>query len=148
MAFTLQIGDSAPLALSLGFPHPECDERVRQKAVAHDLGLCQLFMDFDEALGSRPLLEQTFELNEKTAAPILNPWLPAYIELARRARLDGVRIILTGQGGDEWLGAAPLLAADLIRYGAFVELAQFFGARRRSVQMPLLEMAFQQIEDL
>jgi asparagine synthase (glutamine-hydrolysing) len=133
-----QIGGNAPLALSLGFPYPECDEEERQKAVARHLGLCQCFMRFHEALGHRPLLEQVFELNTKFAAPIQNDWLPAYLTLARRARDDGVRIILTGQGGDEWLGASQFLAADLIRSGEFIELAKFVGALQRSFQLSLL----------
>jgi asparagine synthetase B (glutamine-hydrolysing) len=109
--------------------------------VARELGLRQHLMEFDEALGSRSLLEQAFELNRKLAAPILSICLPAYLPLARRARAEGVRTILTGQGGDEWLGAAPLLTADLIRRGAFVELAQFFGALQRSFHLSLLQMA-------
>src|SRR5262249_31808923 len=125
---------------SLGFPYPECDEEERQKAVARDLGLRQHFMGFHEALGPRPMLEQAFELNIKFSSPIQNAWLPVYLALARRARDDGVRIILTGQGGDEWLCASQFLAADLIRSGAFVELAQFVGALQRSFQ-PLLPEA-------
>jgi asparagine synthase (glutamine-hydrolysing) len=125
----------------LGFPHPECDEQVRQRAVARDLGLRQYFIGFDEALGSRPLLEQAFELNKNLAAPILNICLPAYLALARRATVDGVRVILTGQGGDEWLGAAPLLAADLMRHGAFMELIQFLATAQRSFQLPRLPLA-------
>jgi len=136
-----QIGENAPLALSVGFPHPECDEEERQKAVARDLGLRQYFMGFHEALGQRPLLERVFELNTKFASPIQNDWLPLYLALARRARGDGVRIILTGQGGDEWLGASPFLAADLIRSGAFIELARFVGALQRSFQLSLLPVA-------
>ena len=52
-------GQSLPLALSLGFPDPECNEQERQVAVARDLGLRQLLLGFDEAVGYRPLLQQT-----------------------------------------------------------------------------------------
>jgi asparagine synthetase B (glutamine-hydrolysing) len=128
-------GQSLPLALSLGFPHPECNEQERQAAVARDLGLRQILLDFDEALGDRPLLRQTAELTATAAAPILNPWQPAFRALARRARLDGVRTILTGEGGDEWLCVTPYHAADLIRRGAVVELAEFLGTLRRSHQI-------------
>jgi asparagine synthetase B (glutamine-hydrolysing) len=128
-------GQSLPLALSLGVQDPECNEQERQSAVAHDLGLRQLLLGFDEAVGSRPALQQTLELTAKVAAPILNAWQPAYLALARRARLDGVRTILTGEGGDEWLTVTPYHAADLIRRGAILELAEFFGTLRRSYQI-------------
>jgi asparagine synthase (glutamine-hydrolysing) len=128
-------GQSGPLALSLGFPDPECNEQERQSAVAHDLGLRQLLLGFDEAIGSRPALQQTLELTAKAAAPILNAWQPAYLALAHRARLDGVRTILTGEGGDEWLTVTPFHAADLIRRGAVLELAEFWDTLRRSYQI-------------
>ena len=128
-------GQNMPIALSLGFPDPECDEQDRQSAVASELGLAQHLLGFDEALGGRPLLQQTLELSARAAAPILNAWQPAYIALARRGRLDGVQTILTGEGGDEWLSVTPYLAADLIRRGAFVELAEFLSTLRRSFQL-------------
>jgi asparagine synthetase B (glutamine-hydrolysing) len=134
-------GQNLPLALSLGFPHPTCDERVIQAAVARDLGLRQYLLDFHEAVGSRPLLEQSLELNRELAAPLLNPWQPAYLALARRGRFEGIRTILTGQGGDEWLTVTPYLSADLIRRGALLELARFFGTLRRSYDSRPLEVA-------
>jgi asparagine synthase (glutamine-hydrolysing) len=130
-----RISVNAPLALSLGFPHPECDEQQLQTAVAADLGLRQHLIGFYEAIGSRPPLQQALELNQGLPAPVVNVWQPAYSELARRARVDGVRNILTGQGGDEWLTLTPYLSADLISRGAVLQLAQFLGALWRSYTM-------------
>lgn len=134
-------GRRPPLALSLEFPDPTCNERVIQSAVARKLELRQHLISVDEAVGSRPLLEQALELNQRLAAPLLNAWLPAYLALARRARREGVRTILTGQGGDEWLSVSPYLAADLIGRGAFLELAWFFGTLRRSYRFGSLALA-------
>ena len=128
-------GQSLPLALSLGFADRECNEQERQAAVARELGLRQFLIGFDEATGSRAPLQQTLELTAKAAAPILDVWKPAYLALARRARLDGVRTILTGDGGDEWLTVPSYYAADLIRRGAVLELAEFLGTLRRSYQI-------------
>ena len=47
-------GQSLPLALSLGFPDPECNEQERQVAVARGLGLPQFLLGFDDAVGFRP----------------------------------------------------------------------------------------------
>src|SRR5262249_40742338 len=136
-----RIGENPPWALSLAFPDPTCDERQRQAAVARDLGLRQHLVEFDEALLSRPLFEQALELSQGLTAPLLNAWQPVYLALAGRARLDGLPIILTGQGGDEWLTVTPLLSADLLRRGELFELAQFFGNLRRSHTLPTLALA-------
>jgi asparagine synthetase B (glutamine-hydrolysing) len=127
--------------LSVGFTDPTCDERARQATVARELGLRKHLVDLHEAAGPRPLLEQALELNQEIAAPLLHTYKPAFLGVARRARLNGVRTILTGQGGDEWLCVSPLLAADLIRRGALLELVQFFGTLRRSYQSPALALA-------
>jgi asparagine synthetase B (glutamine-hydrolysing) len=128
-------GQGLPLALSLGFPDPECDEQERQVAVARHLGLRQFLIGFDDAVGFRPTLQQTLELTAKAAAPIMHTWQPAYSALARRARRDGVRTILTGEGGDEWLTVSPYYAADLMRRGALLELAELLGTMRQSYQV-------------
>jgi asparagine synthetase B (glutamine-hydrolysing) len=125
-------GQSLPLALSLGFPDPECNEQERQAAVARGLGLPQLLLGFDDAVGFRPTFQQALELTAKAPAPILNVFQPAYSTLARHARLDGVRTILTGEGGDDWLTVTPYPAAELMRRGALLELAEFLGTFRRS----------------
>jgi len=125
-------GQSLPLALSLGFPDPECNEQDRQMAVARGLGLPQLLLGYDDAVGCRLTFQQALELTAKAAAPILNVFQPAYSALAQRAGLDGVRTILTGEGGDDWLTVTPYYAAELIRRGALLELAEFLGTLRRS----------------
>jgi asparagine synthetase B (glutamine-hydrolysing) len=46
--------------------------------------------------------------------PILNQWLPAFRNLALEAKRHGCRVVLSGEGGDEWLAIHPLYAADLL----------------------------------
>jgi asparagine synthetase B (glutamine-hydrolysing) len=103
-----------PLALSLAFPDPSCDERLIQTSVAKALNLPLHISPFANAAGPRGLLAEGLALNAGLDAPLFNSWMPAYLSLIRQARLDGVSTILTGEGGDEWLGASPFLAADLI----------------------------------
>jgi asparagine synthetase B (glutamine-hydrolysing) len=134
-------GSSPPLALSLAFPDPECDERERQAAVARRLGLPQHLIPIDEAIGSPSLLEQSLALNRRLSAPLVNAWMPAFLALAQRGRRDGIRTILTGQGGDEWLTVSPYLSADLIGRGAFLELARFYLNCRRSYRLGPLALA-------
>lgn len=136
-----RMGRSPPQALSLGFPDPACDERVLQAAVARDLGIRQQLIGFDEAVGAGSVLEQSLALSQKSDAPLLNPWAPAYLELAQRGQRSGAKVILTGQGGDEWLTVTPFLSADLIRRGAVLQLARFLGTLQRSYQLRSFDLA-------
>jgi asparagine synthase (glutamine-hydrolysing) len=131
-------GGPRPIALSLGFPDPRCDERHLQAAVARELGLRQHLVDFWEAVGARGLLAQSLELNASLASPVLNTWGPAYHALARRGRMDGVRTIMTGMGGDEWLSVSPLISADMLARG---DLAGTLGFLRMALRSHTLSRA-------
>jgi asparagine synthetase B (glutamine-hydrolysing) len=105
----------APLALSLVFPHPDTNEEVIQRSVAQQLGLPQVVKPFFEATGENGLLRPGLAMNRDLPAPLLNPWMPAYMALASEGVKRGCHVILSGSGGDEWLGLGPFIAADLLR---------------------------------
>lgn len=104
-----------PVALSLVFPDPRISEEVVQRSVATQLGLPHIVKPFYEAAGANGLLQPALELSRSLPAPLLNAWWPAYFGLAREGVRRGCRVVLTGNGGDEWLTISPLLAADLLR---------------------------------
>lgn len=108
-------GRPQPWALSLSFPHPETNEEKVQRSVAEQLGLRQIVKPFFEATGENGLLRPALAMNRYLPAPLLNSWLPAYISLAKEGTQRGCKVIVTGGGGDEWLGVGPFLAADLLR---------------------------------
>jgi asparagine synthase (glutamine-hydrolysing) len=110
-------GRDAPLALSLRFPHPDCDEEQLQRAVARELGLPQLLVGLEEASGPLGVLGSAVELSECWPVPLLNYWLPAYQTLGLEARARGCTAVLSGTGGDEWLSVSPYYAGDLLRRG-------------------------------
>ena len=124
-------GDREPLALSLAFPGDANEEPV-QREVATALGIDQIVLDWDAAVGSRSLLSQVIELSERAPAPVLNLWTPAYDRLADRGRDRGCTSILTGGGGDEWLIVSPFYAADLIRSLDVRGLIRLYNDHRRS----------------
>jgi asparagine synthetase B (glutamine-hydrolysing) len=109
-----RLGLPVPKAFSLIFPDPECNEEPVQRAVAANLGLEQVVLRFDDALGPDGLLRIAMEISRRLPAPLDNFWLPAYFALTQEAKQRGCRSIFTGTGGDEWLSVTPLLAADLI----------------------------------
>lgn len=127
-------GVPLPVALSLGFPG-DSDEEREQRGVAARLGLELDFVPFDEAAPSSSLLSSALELTQLQAAPLLNTWMPAYTELARRGKHRGVDVITSGAGGDEWLAVSPYLAADMMRRADVRGLAQLLRGWKRSYRM-------------
>lgn len=130
-----------PLALSLAFPHPETNEEAVQRSVATQLGLPQVVKPFFEATGEKGLLHPALRLSASLPAPLLNIWLPAYAELAREGSERGCAVVLTGNGGDEWLTLGPFIAADLLRAFDLVGFYRLWQSHRRSYRLsafPLL----------
>ena len=125
-------GYPEPFALSLAFPHPTCDERDVQAGVARRLGLEQDLISMAQAVGPDGLLSDAVELSTGWPTLLLNNWAPAYARLAARGRAAGAEVILTGMGGDEWLGVTPYLAADMIRRGDWRGLAASVTTWQRS----------------
>ena len=124
-----------PWALSLAFPRPDVSEVEVQRGVAGGLGLPQVMLPWDKAVGPRGLIASALELSAHGAAPLANFWSPAYDRLAEEGKRRGCRAILTGSGGDEWLGVSPYYAADLVRTANVVGLYRLYGAQRRSYQL-------------
>ena len=93
------------LALSLIFEHPDANEEGTQRAVAARLGLPQKIVTVRDAVGPNGLLADALEMSASRSAPMMNLWNPAYAFLARYAAEHGCEVILTGNGGDEWLEA-------------------------------------------
>jgi asparagine synthase (glutamine-hydrolysing) len=124
-----------PYALSLGFPG-EGDEEEVQRGVARNLGLPQVFMKLGDAVGYEGVLLAALKMNGHRSMPLLNPWSPAYHRLGLEAKQQGCKVILTGGGGDEWLGVSPLLAADLMRSLDVVGLYQLWSMMQSSYTLP------------
>ncbi len=121
-----------PLALSLVFPDAASNEEAVQTAVARDLGLPQRLVPLGEASGAKGLLAAALELSAGWPQPMWNIWSPAYMHLARVARAEGARVVLTGRGGDEWLTVTPYLMADLAARGDVGGIWRMLQTWRRS----------------
>jgi asparagine synthetase B (glutamine-hydrolysing) len=108
------MGGTPPLALMLGFSDPSADERETQLSVARQLGLPQHMVQLDDVTGNAGLFEAGLALSMTFAAPLLNYWLPGYCRLSADAHAQGIEVIMSGSGGDEWLSVGPSYAADLL----------------------------------
>ena len=136
-----EAGLPAPRALSLRFPHPDCDEESIQRRIAQELGLPQLLLGLEEATGPAGVVSAALELSRGWPTPLLNYWLPAYQRLGREAEREGCGAILTGTGGDEWLCVSPYYAADLLRSGDLLGIYRLWANLSRSNPIPKLLLA-------
>jgi asparagine synthase (glutamine-hydrolysing) len=133
-------GLPVPRALSLAFPHRECNEEATQRGVAAGLGLPQVLVALGDAVGPDGLLWSALELSATWPVPLLNPWRPAYDHLASEGKRQGCQVILTGGGGDEWLAVSPYYMADLIRALDLAGASRLLRSLLRSYRLPRLAM--------
>jgi asparagine synthetase B (glutamine-hydrolysing) len=125
-------GQELPIALSLLYSDPDFHEAQIQRTVATSLGLPARQIALQDAIGQQTATESLLEANAKWPVPMLNLWLPAFMNLAQEGKALGCEVILTGGGGDEWLGVSPYFAADLIRSLRFLDLYRFCHKTLRS----------------
>jgi asparagine synthetase B (glutamine-hydrolysing) len=130
-------GKPLPIALSLGFPAGDSNEELEQRGVASKLGLPHEYLPFEEAVPQGQLMSRALDITRVRPAPLLNTWMPAYSELTLRGKRRGVEVILSGAGGDEWLGVTPSVAADLIRAGDVRGFRHLVSSWKRSYNMSL-----------
>lgn len=105
-------GLAPPCALSLVFSH---DEAAGQQRLAAGLGLPLVALQFEDAVSSQGTLAAALEMTRNMPAPLTVIWRPALERLAALGRERGCRVVLAGDGADEWLWENPVLAADLLR---------------------------------
>lgn len=114
-------GLERPDALSLDFPG-STSEAPRQTAVADRLGMPMHLLNFLDTIGPAGLLAQAADYNRVHSAPLINTWMPAYHKLAEVGAHSGCHMVMTGSGGDEWLGLSPYVGADYLQH---LELRKF-----------------------
>lgn len=132
-------GESLPLALSLEFPG-DLSERPIQTGVAKALGIEQIMMNFEEAIGTERILPAALEVARDWPTPWFHFWQIVYLSLARTGSAAGVRVLLSGGGGDEWLTVDPRWGSDLIWRLDLPRLYRHLRTSRRSFNTSLLPM--------
>ena len=134
-------GLAKPLALSLAFPEPWMSEEHVQRGVANALGLPQLMLGLEESVAPDGFVRRGLDLSADWPLPRTFIWAGAYLRLARQGAEEGVDVIMTGDGGDEWLTVDPKLAADFIQAGQFGSLYRFARSKIDSFSVPKLPAA-------
>ncbi len=81
------------------------------------------------------------ELNRQWPVPLANSYMSGFVGLARQGKLAGCDVILTGGGGDEWLGVSPYFSADLMSQFRFLDLSRFVERIVKCYDVPRYKMA-------
>lgn len=108
-------GSAIPIGLSIAFP----DEIGREDtAVAERVGaalglLVEIFPLEDTGRGMT-VLEAALKSCARLPSAAASPWTAAYQQLMHESRRQGRTVMLTGSGGDEWLGTSSEYAARLL----------------------------------
>jgi asparagine synthetase B (glutamine-hydrolysing) len=100
-------------------------EEVMQSRVAEELGMPQAISTTSEWLAGRDAIDLSLEMTPTLPAPGRIWWVGTYTGFYRRTAAAGLNSLLTGAGGDNWLGVANTHAADLLRRGRLGELSGF-----------------------
>lgn len=125
-----------PWALSLAFPTPESSEEGIQRGVAASLGLPQIMLDLEKSVAPDGLVRRALDLSGDWPMPRTYLWSGAYQALAGSGAENGIRVVMTGAGGDEWLTVDLRLAADFIQALQFRNLYRFARSRIGSFSVP------------
>lgn len=125
-----------PIALSLRFPDPSCDEEQVQRSVADQLNFPMLMLEIEDVTSGQGVLGTALELAETWPLPIYNPWLAPYLVLYEMGINEGCKAVLSGGGGDEWLCVSPFLAADMLARLDVAGVIRLMQSARTSTSMP------------
>lgn len=103
-------------------------EELRQSTAAEALGMPHDVSTTDEWTGARNAVHLSLEATPALPSPSRIYWVGTYTRFYRRAAGKGLNVLLTGSGGDNWLGVADTHAADLLRRFQWLELLRFMRA--------------------
>src|SRR4029078_8692241 len=115
-------------------------EEPVQRGVAAGLGLEQVVIPFEQAVAPEGLIWSGLSLGRQIAAPLTNTWGAAYYRLRLEAARRGCEVVMTGNGGDDWLTVDPLYVADLIRTGNVTDLVAMVRNQLRSYDLRRLAL--------
>jgi asparagine synthetase B (glutamine-hydrolysing) len=121
--------------------YPLDNEARLQEPVARRLGMPFVRRDTRQLLGGETLLWQSLRELEQLPAPDRIYWMGGYVGFYDILREMGYRTLLSGSGGDEWLGVHGAIAADYVRSLSLVKLLRLAQLRRRDESLSYREAA-------
>ena len=122
--------NQTPLIACAGFNPPDYPvaEAEIQRSVAEYLGIPLFSSHVYDWIGKDNTIERTIELAGCFPGPVDFWWAGANVGFHGFVASKGINRVLTGSGGDEWMGVHPAYAADLIRSASPVQLTKLLNA--------------------
>jgi asparagine synthetase B (glutamine-hydrolysing) len=103
------------------------EEEMQTRVAAH-LGMSPFISTTEQWRDGHDGVRLSLDLCPRLPAPGSIWWTGTYTGFYRRAASRGLHVLLTGSGGDNWLGVADAHAADLLRHGQVLALTRFLRA--------------------
>jgi asparagine synthetase B (glutamine-hydrolysing) len=113
------------VAVSARTGGPLSYEELMQSQVTERLAMPHLISTTPEWTGGRDHVSLSLELTPELPSPSRIHWVGTYTRFYRRTAAQQLRVLLTGAGGDNWLGVAEAHAADLLRRLQLAQLVRF-----------------------
>ncbi|MCC7007768.1 MAG: hypothetical protein IT184_03035 [Acidobacteria bacterium] len=104
---------------------PLSSEEVMQSRVTAALGMPHVISTTPEWRRGRDHVRLSLDVTPELPSPSNVYWVGTYTGFYRRTAADGLRVLLTGSGGDNWLSVGDAHAADLLARGRGVQLYRF-----------------------
>jgi asparagine synthetase B (glutamine-hydrolysing) len=94
---------------------PLSDEEVMQSRVAAALSMPHVISTRPEWLEGQDPVRRSLAMTSDLPSPGFVHWVGTYTGFYRMTAREGLTVLLTGAGGDNWLSVADAYAADLLR---------------------------------
>lgn len=118
----------SPHAFSLVFDDPEANEERIQRGVAEGLGIPHTIVPINLTTDPVQAFFDSLDLNGTWPQPLASTFRSVYLSLGKRVKAAGNDVVLTGDGGDEWLAIHHTLAADFMTSLDTMQLRNLFSA--------------------
>lgn len=135
------LGQSPLVGVSARTGYRLSHEEEMQSKVTGALNMPHVISTMLDWISGRNALRMSLDMVPELPAPTDVWWVGTYTEFYRRTAADGLTVLLTGSGGDNWLGVADAHAADLMRELKVAELYRFLKADVRTGGSSMREMA-------
>jgi asparagine synthetase B (glutamine-hydrolysing) len=117
-----------PLTAVCATGRPLSHEEAMQSRLSAALGMPMVPSSTAEWTEGRNDVELSMEMTSELPCPTSVWWVGSYTRFYRRTAAQGFNVLLTGAGGDNWLGAADAHAADLMGRLQLIQLYRFLKA--------------------
>ena len=102
----------------------------------------QIFVRLQDTVAGVGLIQAGIDINRGATLPMTHAWRPAYRALGDTLGRQGCKVVIGGDGGDEWLTVAPEYMVDLIRKGDAAGIASMVSTVLKSYDLSRAQLVY------